>query len=72
MVKILIKLYKITSTGPGALERCRIIYVARNPRDLCVSYFKMMSEPESGFVGDFSQFAEFFKLGIHVMICFIK
>ena len=40
--------------------------MARNPRDLCVSYFKMMSEPESGFVGDFAQFAELFKLGIQV------
>ena len=27
----------------------------------------MMSEPESGFVGDFSQFAELFKLGIQVV-----
>jgi len=56
----------IDSLPHGALERCRIVYVARNPKDVCVSFFKMMSEPESGFVGDFSQFAEFFKSGLQV------
>ena len=50
----------------GALELCRIVYVARNPKDVCVSFFKMMSEPESGFVGDFPIFAELFKSGLQV------
>ena len=50
----------------GALERCRIVYVARNTKDVCVSFFKMMSEPESGFVGDFTKFAELFKSGLQV------
>ena len=46
--------------------------MARNPKDVCVSFFKMMSEPESGFVGDFAQFAEFFKSGLQVTGKFYK
>jgi len=56
----------IDSLPRGALERCRIVYVARNPKDVCVSFFKMMTEPESGFTGDFPQFAQLFKSGLQV------
>ena len=56
--------------APGALERCRIVYVARNPKDVCVSFFKMMSEPGGGFIRDFPEFVDLFKSGLQVTSIF--
>jgi len=52
---------------PNLTKRCKVIYVARNPKDTCVSYFKHMQDmPGHGFVGEFSEFAENFKDGLQM------
>ena len=52
---------------PGLTRRCKVVYVARNPRDTCVSFFKhSQAMPGQRFVGDFAEFAELFQSGLLV------
>ena len=42
-------------------DKAKYIYVTRNPKDCCVSYFHhMKSIPGHGFNGTFDEFFEFF------------
>lgn len=52
---------------PQLLEKCKVIYVARNPKDCVVSFYhhnKLV--PSHGYFGTFDQFIEFFKDGFHI------
>jgi len=50
---------------PELTKRCKVVYVARNPRDTCVSFFKHnQSMPGHGYIGDFAEFTELFKSGL--------
>jgi len=52
---------------PNLHKKCKVIYVARNPKDTCVSYFHHMRDmPGHGFVKDFAEFAENFKDGLQL------
>jgi len=52
---------------PDLLERCKVIYVARNAKDTAVSYYKHnMHVPAHGFVGTFEDFIQFFEEGLVV------
>ena len=51
--------------NPEVVKRCKVVYVGRNPKDTCVSFFfhqQMM--PGHGYTGDFAEFAELFKAGL--------
>jgi len=51
---------------PAALEKSKVIYVARNPKDCVVSFYKFMSLPEHGYLGNFSEFCKFFEEGLQL------
>jgi hypothetical protein len=51
--------------NPKTLDICKVIYVARNPKDCCVSYFhhhKNMKDAY-GFEGSFEEFVDIFIKG---------
>ena len=52
---------------PKLLDTCKVVYVARNPKDCAVSFYHHnLLMPGHGYVGSFEQFMEFFKEGLHV------
>ncbi len=53
---------------PNLLEVAKVVFVARNPMDCCVSFFhheKLV--PQQGFSGTFDQYAELFRNGKNPM-----
>ena len=52
---------------PRLLERCKVVYVARNPKDTAVSFYHHnLNVPGHGFVGTFDGFMKYFEEGLHV------
>ena len=52
---------------PKILDTCKVVYVARNPKDCAVSFYHHnLTMAGHGYVGSFEQFMEFFKEGLHV------
>lgn len=51
---------------PGLIEKCKVIYVARNPKDTAVSYYKINCwTPGHDFVGTFDDFMTLFVEELH-------
>ena len=49
---------------PDLLDTCKVIFVCRNPKDVCVSFFHHQRNISGyNYLGDFKQFAEMFKEG---------
>ncbi|TRY67470.1 hypothetical protein TCAL_13577 [Tigriopus californicus] len=49
---------------PNLLNRCKVVYLARTPKDCCVSYYHHEQlVPIHGYEGDFKSYASWFKRG---------
>lgn len=52
----------------NVLEKAKIVFVARNPMDCCVSFFHHERlVPKQGFLGTFEQYANLFRNGRNPM-----
>ncbi|XP_071539018.1 sulfotransferase 1C4-like [Panulirus ornatus] len=53
--------------NPDMLNKCKVIYVARNPKDVCFSWYNFLrnlpGEKYKEFEGEFAEFVEGFKAG---------
>jgi len=53
----------VTMMNPDVFKTSKVVYVCRNPKDCCVSYFHHCSNITYGQLDDFSKFTSFFKRG---------
>ena len=53
----------VTMLNPEIFETSKVVYVCRNPKDACVSYFHHCSNSPYGKLEDFDKFAGFFRRG---------
>ncbi|KAG7156860.1 Sulfotransferase 1C4-like 6, partial [Homarus americanus] len=56
--------FMLSCFNPDLLNRCKVIYVARNPMDVCLSFYHFLSNMANGsqrvFMGEFEDFVEGF------------
>ena len=53
---------------PNLLDVCKVVFVARNPMDCCVSFYHHERlVPQMGFAGTFEQYADLFRHGNNPM-----
>ncbi|CAG0882163.1 unnamed protein product [Darwinula stevensoni] len=55
----LIKTHLPLSLLPDQVKERKVIYIARNPKDVCVSYYHLF-RTASGFIGSFDDFVDYF------------
>ena len=53
----------VTMLNPEVFNTSKVVYVCRNPKDCCVSYFHHCSNVAYGQLDDFEKFTSFFKRG---------
>ena len=53
----------VTMINPDVFKTSKVVYVCRNPKDCCVSYFHHCSNVSYGQLDDFAKFTSFFKRG---------
>ena len=53
----------VTMLNPEIFKMSKVVYVCRNPKDVCVSYFHHCSNYAYGQLEDFDKFAGFFRQG---------
>ena len=57
----------VTMLNPDIFKTSKVVYVCRNPKDTCVSYFHHCENDAYGRLEDFEKFAGFFRRGL---LCF--
>ena len=56
--------FPIEMLPPNLLDTCKVIFISRNPKDFCVSYYNhFLNFPEYKFKGEFADYAELFLEG---------
>ena len=56
--------FPIEMLPPNLLDTCKVIFISRNPKDCCVSYYNhCLNFPEYKFKGEFADYAQIFLEG---------
>ncbi len=64
LIRVLKTHLPIDMLPPNLLDLAKVVFVARNPMDCCVSFYHHERlVPKQGFSGTFDQYAELFRNG---------